>query len=135
MIGDVLAHRTSRKRLLPIDPNNPYGIVDGVARLWITRERVCLAIVDMADSHLMRTINMIERRAQELRDEADDALSFHAGCRGDMASYYSGHAFEDAFDVSLAYDIRAIPILAGLRAEAKRRGLAEVVPGTWVRKV
>lgn len=125
-IGHALAHRPPR-RSLPIDPKNPFGIVDGKATLWITREKQCLPIVDMADGHIINTINMLERKLAALREQADDAWGFAAGCRGEMASYYGGHMADDAMSLSLVYEIAMRPILNGLRAVAQSRGLVEVL--------
>lgn len=112
---------------LAIDSNNPFGVVGGVATRWITREKTCVLISSMGDRHIINTINMLERKLEAQRSNADAAWGFYADCRGEMASYYAGHMVEEAEDQSLLYQLRAQPILAGLRAEAQKRGLHEVL--------
>lgn len=127
MIGNVLKTRQSTAVKLAIDPKNPYGVVSGMATKWITRDRTCLYIASMGDRHIINTINLIERGREARRKNEDGAWDFFAICRGEMATYYASHMADDAWLESLSYELLVAPILAGLRFESNKRGLAEVI--------
>lgn len=42
-------------------PERDYGIVNGVATYWVTKDGRRLPLVEMTDSHLHNVINFIER--------------------------------------------------------------------------
>jgi len=91
---------------------------------WTTRDGTRVAIAHMTDVHLQNTIGWIERQLEELNEEEISAYGFASSCRGDMASYYAGHAAEESSDRAIAAHSLAQPTLEAMRAELKRRGLA-----------
>lgn len=125
----------------PVPEDDPYGIVDGKATYWVTRDRRRVAIAEMTDAHLINTVNMLERGIERRREAMNDAWNFAGSCQGEMASYYAGHMADDMASDYDAFVERMRPILAGMRGEIESRGLVEVLvpltdgarPSKWLR--
>lgn len=110
-----------------IDPANPYGIRDGVATRWITKDGRNLLISEMGDQHLQNALRFIERRLHEAQGIVEDfAHHFVGGFGGEDLGAPS--SLDDIFEPIFAQEAAAEPVIKGLRAELKRRGLPELVP-------
>jgi hypothetical protein len=107
---------------------NPYGVVDGAATRWITKDKRSLLISEMGDQHLLNTIRFLERQLKARHDSALQATAVVGTFNGEMASYYASGTADLAMDAYIQYATVAEPVLKGLRAEAQRRGLPELVP-------
>jgi hypothetical protein len=110
------------------DPRDPYEIRDGVARRWLTKDKRSLLIADMADQHLLNTIRFIERGLRAKHDSALRSIAIVGTFNGEMASYYASGEADLAMDEYIRLGTILEPVLKGLRAEAQRRGLPELVP-------
>jgi hypothetical protein len=110
------------------DPRDPYAIRDGVATRWLTKDKRSLLISEMADQHLLNTIRFIERGLRSRHEAALSAVSVAGTFNGEMASYYAHSAADDELARFCALSAVMQPVLKGLRAEAQRRGLPELVP-------
>ncbi len=111
-----------------IDPADPFGVVNGVATRWVTKDKRNLLIAEMSDAHLQNTVRFLEGKLEAARNAMADAFGFAGSCSGEMASYYADHEADYASDRSVALELGCRPVLAGLRAELKRRGLPELAP-------
>lgn len=110
----------------PALDENPFGVIDGVATRWVTKDKRSLLIAEMSDQHLQFTVRMLERKQVALQRRADACMGAVGTLGGDMAIYYATSEAETAGVDEVRFRLAAAPILAGLRAELQRRGLPEL---------
>lgn len=106
------------------DPRDPYAIRDGVATRWLTKDKRSYLISEMEDRHLLNTVRFLERQLLARHAAAETAVAAETVLGSTLASYRA----EVARAMFGSYAMEAHPILKGLRAELRRRGLPELVP-------
>lgn len=92
-------------------------------RVWTTAIGEKIRICDMSDTHLLNTIQFLERQAEVNHTAAlNSAYAMECGLQGEMALYVIGmeirHLEEEGVD-----PYEQFPILHNLEAEKERRGL------------
>jgi hypothetical protein len=105
---------------------DPYGVVDGVATRWVTKDGRNLLIAEMGDQHLQNALRMLERQLADMR-EGDLLPDMMGGLFTEIARRAAGSRVAVARRVA-DHERVCAPILKGLRAELQRRGLPELVP-------